>query len=88
MNSNIQVFPNPVTSNSVTFDYSSTFTEAVLLRIVTSDGRLLSAKGYAVQIGSNKLAVDASSIPNGAYFIELISDGSQKTQQVPIRILR
>jgi len=76
-NSGIEVYPNPST-NKININLEKSAISDVLLRIVSSSGRVIYQKDHII----GKHEVDVSSFENGIYFIEVIAEADKYVTRI------
>jgi Zn-dependent metalloprotease len=77
-NSNINVFPNPASSN---LNINSTLNKAVEMQVMNALGQQV--RTLQVKNGSN--AFDISSLPKGMYMLNFVVDGKSYTHKVSVQ---
>ncbi|RQO30489.1 hypothetical protein DBR32_13060 [Taibaiella sp. KBW10] len=71
------VYPNP-TKSDVNFDYTFTKNTTATVKVLDVTGRVVFTQAYGKQaIGKKSFKIDMSSLSNGMYSIELITDDAR-----------
>jgi hypothetical protein len=70
----LTVYPNPVTTSSLTLAYTSTSIETVNVRVLNSKGSLVYQSVFAAQTGANQYKLPAGTLPKGVYIVQLVSN--------------
>jgi Secretion system C-terminal sorting domain len=73
------IFPNPVRSTA-TIQLQSEYAESIWLKIVGSDGRILTTKTYNLAAGNNLKALNIEHLPSGVYAVVIA--GQNKTEHL------
>ena len=84
----LSVFPNPITNEQATIEYKSEIDEMIQLNVVSLDGKTVLTQNVQVNIGNNTITTKLKSIPNGQYFLEILTSKNKKRISTPIQILR
>lgn len=80
-----QIAPNPVV-NVVTIKVASGIDNAIIIKVVDTQGKLIINTTKAVKKGDNYLPFDMSNLPKGLYFFEMITSAEGK--KVTAKILK
>jgi hypothetical protein len=82
--SSLNIYPNPA-ATEVRMKYTFA-NENATVRITDIAGRVLLTKDYGKQsTGEKELSLDVSSLQNGIYYIELVSDNKRAINKLTIR---
>jgi len=84
----ISVFPNPITNEQTTIEYQSTVDEMIQLNIVSIEGKTIFSQRVNVSYGKNTIPANLKTIPNGQYFLEIVSSNNKKRHSTSIQIMR
>ncbi len=82
------VFPNPINNNLTTIEYESEADEIILLNIVSIEGKTIFSQLLNVSSGKNTIPTNLKTIPNGQYFLEIVSSNNKKRHSTSIQIMR
>jgi|GEM_PF-2833718 len=82
------VFPNPITTNQTTIEFFSEVDEMIQLNVVSVDGKTIYSQNLNVNNCNNTITTNLKSIPNGQYYLEIVSSNNKKRHSIPIQILR
>lgn len=81
----LNIYPNPV-NNEVNFKFEFTNTTTSTVRITDLTGRTILVKEFGKQsFGEKQLSVNVSSLLNGMYYIELITDDKRAISKMTIK---
>lgn len=70
--SQLKIFPNPVTGNA-TVQFTSDNAEIVSLRLMDASGRIIyKLHEGKISVGENRISFDLSGVVKGVYFVEMI----------------
>lgn len=70
----ITIYPNPVSGNTFQVAYLSKHTDRVKLTIYNRTGQIVQEKEYDIVVGGNNLSVLTETTPKGQYFIRISSE--------------
>ncbi|RZK29478.1 MAG: T9SS type A sorting domain-containing protein, partial [Hymenobacter sp.] len=73
----LRVYPNP-TAGSFTTDYTVTVSQAATLILVDNLGRQVYQQSVQLQVGSNRIPVQANHLVAGLYQVILTTAGQQR----------
>ena len=80
----LTVYPNPAQVNTV-FTYNAPIAGATEVRIVSSNGKVISSATYTMQQGSNTFGMDVSTLSTGTYILEVINNGQANDAKFIVR---
>jgi hypothetical protein len=70
------MFPNPITGHiKALVQYNSNLSVNAILTVTTMEGKVIMTQNHQVVEGLNNLSVDLSSVPAGAYIIQVSGEG-------------
>ena len=72
-----QIFPNPV-SSTATMQLQSQHAESVMLKIVSSDGKVLSTETYSLTAGNNLIALNTERLTTGVYAVVIAGQNTNE----------
>ncbi len=81
---NVEMYPNPTTTSlNVTMDMKSA--DDIMIYIVNTQGEMVKAITKKVQSGTNKIALDMSTLASGSYYITVLdSKNNSSTHQISV----
>jgi hypothetical protein len=78
----ITLSPNPV-KDILNINFKSRTRQEITMTILQTDGRTILSKKASVNIGDNKLPIEANSLSNGVYFVKIDNkDGSSLIKKI------
>lgn len=83
----IQFYPNPASARihgKVDMAFRSGKAEEIKIRVLDTNGKLISSKAYMALEGENLNKVDASHLPAGTYMIELTGMGAKRVEKLVV----
>ncbi|MBL8003843.1 MAG: T9SS type A sorting domain-containing protein [Candidatus Kapabacteria bacterium] len=84
----LSVFPNPITNDQTMIEFESDVDEMIQLNIVSINGKTIQSQNVNVNNGINTIITNLKSIPNGQYFLEIVSSNNKKRYSTPIQLMR
>lgn len=72
-----QIFPNPV-SSTATMQLQTQQAESVMLKIISSDGKVLSTKTYSLTAGNNLIALNTEGLTTGVYAVVIAGQNTNE----------
>jgi hypothetical protein len=77
---NIQLYPNPATSN-LTIDLESTIQEEVQLTVLNMQGQVVLERINTIENGQNLVTIPVANLASGAYLVRLVGNQTEETLQ-------
>jgi hypothetical protein len=80
----LSVYPNPA-SGYVSFKYDFANHAMATVRVTDISGRVILVKDFGKQSGQKEISVDISSLNNGMYYLELVTDDKRATSKFTVQ---
>ena len=79
--STLNIYPNPAVDNIIAEMNASSAAQA-FVQIVNMSGAVVNSFHYSVLTGINKININTSNLPKGAYFVSIIANGERMVNTI------